>query len=668
MMNTIYLPYVLCELDFQKENNDTENYIKNRALYKGLFIIIIIMSINSSFGQKVIYGKVLDKNSKKPISYATIQVRSLGIGTVTNEGGIFKIMLANNAVDSLSISCIGYNTSSVSVYNILTKSNVAELEPCEQKLPEVIVFPDSALRNLLKITFDNINKSYYQKPTALHGFYRESKSTEKGKFIYFGEAILNILKTGYQFHRDDGRVRMIKSRVMNSPLSDSIINIKFFGGPFLAHKIDYVKNRSSFINPKNYFSFKYYLEKIIQSDGRKIYQISFQSLKDDLNGRLFIDEKNRVYERVEVDERIDKILPSITHSFRWLFRHSEVTYSRFCGKQFLRHCIRKTQGFDKKKNVNIYGNSEFLTSEIDTTSNLMNFAGVELSYGNIFSQQVSDFSDDYWKDHTILYTDSLLNKFSSISTSDSVQRLLSNPFRYNQVNKSFRAKAAQLVPKFSTHFQLISFPYSDLMKSTELVFNRTQLTSASAFKLPITLVADMRYRLNTCWEINAASSINLVDQFRFSLYEVGLNWFTLLNRINKPLYIRPSLYVTYYNFGTKVGSLNTKDSQFDNQRINFDRANLLIGQRFFGLRPAVDISLKWKRIWYFSTQVGYYLPIVQNQRVYLKQTSGFFLTRKIVSAQVEPEDVDYRLNGQQTNSFFNYCPLYLSVGLRAQFY
>ena len=83
------------ELDWKKSNNQ---------------YIIILSSINNKYS---ISGRVIDNITKEPIPYANIFIKSLQIGDISNQDGVFSIKDIPNQTCSLLVSYIGYEPNIV---------------------------------------------------------------------------------------------------------------------------------------------------------------------------------------------------------------------------------------------------------------------------------------------------------------------------------------------------------------------------------------------------------------------------------------------------------------------------------------------------------------------------------------------------------------------------
>jgi CubicO group peptidase (beta-lactamase class C family) len=81
-----------------------------------LSFFILLLTINTCFGQITIHGKVLNRDTKEAISYVNIGVTGSGIGTLSNLDGTFSIIIPQkNAHDTLVFSALGFWKKAVPV-------------------------------------------------------------------------------------------------------------------------------------------------------------------------------------------------------------------------------------------------------------------------------------------------------------------------------------------------------------------------------------------------------------------------------------------------------------------------------------------------------------------------------------------------------------------------
>ena len=99
---------------------------------KYLFILLVL--INGSICFSFVQGQIVDIDSKNPIQGVNVYVEESGVGSVTDEYGMFFL---KSETDKINISHIGYLDIE---YNIINKTNLMIfLEPSVINSEELVV-------------------------------------------------------------------------------------------------------------------------------------------------------------------------------------------------------------------------------------------------------------------------------------------------------------------------------------------------------------------------------------------------------------------------------------------------------------------------------------------------------------------------------------------------
>ena len=104
-----------------------------------------------SFAQKV-KGKIIDNQSKEPLSYATITIKDVEYkvlgGTITNETGSFELSLSQQ-VHSVEVAHLGYMTKVLPTPFNFKKDLSISLEADSEILSEVVIEGEKTSREFL---------------------------------------------------------------------------------------------------------------------------------------------------------------------------------------------------------------------------------------------------------------------------------------------------------------------------------------------------------------------------------------------------------------------------------------------------------------------------------------------------------------------------------------
>ena len=152
---------------------------------KSIVLVCILGSLKGYSQEKIIRGKVFDEN-RKPLSYAAIGIAKTPHGTIADEHGNFVFYLPEKtgATDTLSVSCVGFNSAQVAVNKL---SDFVEIVLVGQlvRLPEVAVLVKTPETKIIgctrEMTFLNCNFAIGNKPGQNLGSEIGRKFFLKGK-------------------------------------------------------------------------------------------------------------------------------------------------------------------------------------------------------------------------------------------------------------------------------------------------------------------------------------------------------------------------------------------------------------------------------------------------------------------------------------------------------
>jgi hypothetical protein len=122
---------------------------------KKLIFCILFSTLFLQAGNSQIRGQIIDDSTKKPVPFAGIFYKSSSSGTGSDEKGYFKLQEMPEGMpncDSLTISCIGYKTKTISVKSVSGNNNSKIFFiPQAIELAEVIVKPRKKIKERIEI-------------------------------------------------------------------------------------------------------------------------------------------------------------------------------------------------------------------------------------------------------------------------------------------------------------------------------------------------------------------------------------------------------------------------------------------------------------------------------------------------------------------------------------
>lgn len=171
-----------------------------------LFFIFITVGIYAQ--QITVSGKVIDRETKEPLPYASVGINGKPIGLISNEQGEFDFHIpADLRNDILAVNMLGYQIYEAPVWSLLsTERVVIEMQAASVLLKEVIVTDSLRGGEIMKLALSKIEENYPAEPFQMDGFYRDVKKMG-GTYISLLEAAVKIYDDDYRAPRNKFKLR-----------------------------------------------------------------------------------------------------------------------------------------------------------------------------------------------------------------------------------------------------------------------------------------------------------------------------------------------------------------------------------------------------------------------------------------------------------------------------
>lgn len=150
-----------------------------------LCICTLVITITQAFPQIVeLRGKIVDKETKAPLSYCSILNLSNKESTITNALGFFRLDKVHK-LDTIRVSMVGFEQAHIAVSSLNDPNNVIELTPKVTTLDEVVVRSVN-FKNYIPKIYRKISSHFYDRYPAFEGIYRK-QLVEDGRYVFLGE-------------------------------------------------------------------------------------------------------------------------------------------------------------------------------------------------------------------------------------------------------------------------------------------------------------------------------------------------------------------------------------------------------------------------------------------------------------------------------------------------
>lgn len=261
-------------------------------MVKNLLFLVLLAGHFAVISQGItVSATVVDKETNEPLGYASIGLKSIPLGTISNEEGQFDFHIPTEYRNEVMvISMLGYKNFEAPVWSLLNENQVLKLEKSPIMLEEVVVSDTLTGPDIMDIALSRIEMNYPMEPFMMEGFYRDVKQVG-GTYISLLEAAVKINDDDYAEPRNKyklrERVRLLEVRQslgyenkfttyfdQDNLLEDLLLhnNIRY------RHFTDGAEVFSRLVREKNSFY-----------DENETYVISYQG---DYYMKLFIDTKD----------------------------------------------------------------------------------------------------------------------------------------------------------------------------------------------------------------------------------------------------------------------------------------------------------------------------------------------------------------------------------------
>jgi hypothetical protein len=430
-------------------------------------------------------GEVIDAETHEPLSFVNIGIKGSRYGTASNTSGSFVINVPEEYKNStLQFSCIGYETKSLSVQEVLRQKKV-QLQPSVVPLDEVTVMPDSTLRSFLRRAARKIPENYTSSASLLTGFYRQTLQDEQDENnLRFVESLVESYKTSYADNKD-GTVKVLETRKYIS--GRDFFPAVFYGGAHVAHRYDKVKYRANALTGhKNY---DYRVLGVKSYKDIKVYEIEFfpaDGSSSTTQGRFYLDVESLAYIQVDYEKTqkgLDKRSRSTAlRGLESIYGGASVSYDQLEGEYYLKSGYSLEVFLDSDSNRFSLG-SEYVTTHLSSkdVSNIPFDEQVSETY--IPSMEAQDYRHSDWKDYNILAFPGAANLVDTLSGN----RLLSTDAKIKEpFSKKILSVLLKLEMGLSAGWMNVSAPGGNyFLASNGLQFQKQRKAKDGAFILQL---------------------------------------------------------------------------------------------------------------------------------------------------------------------------------------
>lgn len=177
-------------------------------MHKTLCCLLFLSAPIVTIAQDItVSATIVDKETSEPLGYASVGLKSVAMGTISNSRGEFDFhMPAEHRNDVMVISMLGYKNFEAPVWSLIGEKQIIRMEKSPIVLDEVVVSDTLTGQDILEIALSRIEENYPMRPFILDGFYRDVKKVG-GTYISLLEAAVKIYDENYGEPRNKYKLR-----------------------------------------------------------------------------------------------------------------------------------------------------------------------------------------------------------------------------------------------------------------------------------------------------------------------------------------------------------------------------------------------------------------------------------------------------------------------------
>jgi hypothetical protein len=602
---------------------------------------------------QVLRGRVLDAETHQPIPNAQVGVANNQIGTSTNDEGRFALNIPPAyQQERLTVALIGYRSYNQPLPPLPGPELRIELKISPTTLGEVQVM--GSVLGIVKEAVARIPQNYPVRPTKLTGFYRESDNDEVGRPRYLVEGLLAVFKASYRKRTDFGEIKIEQSRKVDLRPDKELIHIDWAGGPFIAHRADFVHSRAQFIDADYYKHYAYRLAPGSSYAGRPVYVVDFAPKAGhtaDFEGRMYIDQDTYAFLGAEWHATPAGLKHGSTEGAT--SRHLRASYQPYAGRWHLKTVWWQTNShLPIGADLSYFG--EFLTTAIDTAQGPLPSYTERTQNEDVFLRNEVAYDSAFWRGQTTLLPSEALRQSldqQHQQRSDSLFRpkadgalpaqekegWLGQLFDRFRFGSTFGAWPLT-VPGGNLTLDYAPVGYQFRLQTTHAVAPQS-LTGLYRIEFGVMLSRELAVRLGTQ---------SLFRRFEGRGWDAGLSYQHNVNPGHRPIYGRAGLSYNRQAVARPLGTFDNNDEglRVVGKKLGADKLSAQLQQVNDALLPTLGAGVELTHKIDLVVDLGYLLPTRNVTQLQLSEESGFVLARRSASIDLPHPDVSLRVNNQ----------------------
>lgn len=266
-----------------------------------LFGIVIVgflclgTSLNAQKSYTEYKGKVMDIDTREPLVFVNLMVKSTNVSTISNTEGEFILKVTNSMNDeTVVVSLLGYNQHELKLRILAGGNGDIFLSKRITQLSEVnLTAFKSAAALVRKVFADKFNNTLDQS-VLMTAFYRETIK-KRNRNVSLTEAVVYVYKQPYSSARKD-MITLHKARKNTDYRRLDTVTLKLQGGPFSAVYVDIMKYPEYIFTDTTLGLYNFTFDMPSTVNDRPVYVVKFKQRKavfgPGYQGKLYIEAES----------------------------------------------------------------------------------------------------------------------------------------------------------------------------------------------------------------------------------------------------------------------------------------------------------------------------------------------------------------------------------------
>lgn len=377
--------------------------------------LFICLNLHAQVGHISISGQIVDLESNKPVSFATINLLNKPIGVVANDAGEFAFTFSEAYLaDTIVFSSAGYQSEKLLAQSIANTTDLTiELGNKAVVLSEVVV-TNKELNGweILEIALNNVKNNYPVDPFEFKAFYRDYKQEDE-KCISIFEAAISAYDRGYSKVKNKFS---LKEKVVLEQVRKSL------AVPYRTHafrrvnvmneilRLNDVRYQSRALDKKASRLFTYALDGYAIINDRLMYKIK---AKEDWTYFIYVDVVSYAIPRIEMNYHwIEGI-----HERQWTlgdtiyYKQTQASmlldFQLINGRYYPKYCSfsadLEAYDFDKEQLLfTSYLLQEYMVTDIDFNPMETPDKSLRMDPYEMIENQAFTYDPEFWKHYNVI--------------------------------------------------------------------------------------------------------------------------------------------------------------------------------------------------------------------------------------------------------------------------